>query len=251
MPVPLGACGDKSGHIAPRVARSYAVHAATHRGPAARTPLLLQRCAQPVAHGAPSQGRRPRLPQWLAPINHHPERRAHHRGEPVRSHDTIAAQCLVRRGPQAARVSPPCAGITTLDTRPKLLLYQDTGGIVREAYRRSTDHAHTRVCCYIGAPCRGLHGWYDERTRQVTPAWASLLGRHGVMRHRIIMRLSRWSGCCTALWRRLVLRCSADDLASPPPCNVLLLHHGVTVLLTRCTTCGRHGVRWGDHGLMP
>ena len=30
-------------------------------------------------------------PRWVAPIKHYPESRAHQEGEPVRSHDTIAA----------------------------------------------------------------------------------------------------------------------------------------------------------------
>src|SRR5262245_56014385 len=38
-------------------------------------------------------------PQWVAPIKHHAEIRAHQGGEPVRSHDTVAAQYLVMRGP--------------------------------------------------------------------------------------------------------------------------------------------------------
>ena len=38
-------------------------------------------------------------PRWVAPIKHHPEIRANQGGEPVRSHDTIAAQCHVMQGP--------------------------------------------------------------------------------------------------------------------------------------------------------
>jgi hypothetical protein len=38
-------------------------------------------------------------PRWVAPIQHHPESRANEGGEHMRSHDTIAAQFLVMRGP--------------------------------------------------------------------------------------------------------------------------------------------------------
>src|SRR6266446_5430081 len=34
-------------------------------------------------------------PRWVAPIKHHPEIRANQGGEPVRRHNTIAAQFLV------------------------------------------------------------------------------------------------------------------------------------------------------------
>jgi hypothetical protein len=34
-------------------------------------------------------------PRWVAPIKHHPEIRTNEGIEPVRSHDTIAAQFLV------------------------------------------------------------------------------------------------------------------------------------------------------------
>ncbi len=43
-------------------------------------------------------------PRWVATIKHHPEIRANQGDEPVRSHDTIAAQCLVRRGPHGCHI---------------------------------------------------------------------------------------------------------------------------------------------------
>jgi len=43
-------------------------------------------------------------PRWVAPIKHHPEMRASQGGEPVRNHDTIAAQFLVMRGPHGCHI---------------------------------------------------------------------------------------------------------------------------------------------------
>jgi len=38
----------------------------------------------------------------------------------VRSHDIIATQFLVMRGPHTVEFLPPCSGLTTPDTRRKL-----------------------------------------------------------------------------------------------------------------------------------
>jgi hypothetical protein len=38
-------------------------------------------------------------PRWGAPLKYHPESRTNEEGEHVRSHDTMAAQFLVMRGP--------------------------------------------------------------------------------------------------------------------------------------------------------
>jgi hypothetical protein len=43
-------------------------------------------------------------PRWVTPIKHHPEIRPNQGGEPVRSHDTSAVQCLVMRGPHGWQI---------------------------------------------------------------------------------------------------------------------------------------------------
>ena len=54
-------CGYDSGQIAQLVAHQFAVHWATHGGPAERTQHLHPQHAQPVAHVRQRHGRRPRL----------------------------------------------------------------------------------------------------------------------------------------------------------------------------------------------
>jgi hypothetical protein len=46
-------------------------------------------------------------PRWVAPIKYHPESRANEGGEHRRSHDTIAAQFLVMRGPHGCPIFAP------------------------------------------------------------------------------------------------------------------------------------------------
>jgi hypothetical protein len=43
-------------------------------------------------------------PRWVAPIKYHPESGTNEGGEHMRSHDTIAAQFLVMRGPHGLQI---------------------------------------------------------------------------------------------------------------------------------------------------
>jgi hypothetical protein len=54
-------------------------------------------------------------PRWVTPIKRHPEIRANEGVEYVRSHDIIAAQCLVMRGPHGCHIF--ASGQWPLDTR--------------------------------------------------------------------------------------------------------------------------------------
>src|SRR5215831_11594585 len=81
IPLATNRCGYNSAQIEQLVAHAFAVHLATHGGPAARPPHRPQPCAQPVAPGvagltAGVHG----CPRSVAPRKHHPEIRAHHRG---------------------------------------------------------------------------------------------------------------------------------------------------------------------------
>jgi hypothetical protein len=61
----------------------------------ARSPSRLCGSLKAGGHGCP---------RWVAPIKHSPEIRANQGGEPGRSHDTIAAQCLVMQGPHGCPI---------------------------------------------------------------------------------------------------------------------------------------------------
>jgi hypothetical protein len=103
MAVVASRCVDKSGHSEHVVAHACAVHVATPGGPAG--PYTTPPSAGPSARRACVAASRPA--STAAPRGWHhssaPREKGHRGGEDRRSHDIIAPQCLVRRGPHGCR----------------------------------------------------------------------------------------------------------------------------------------------------